>query len=512
MIHKFPFKQHCNLMFAFISATLVFFYSSLIAQTKMIKVQVTPADELAIVVDPDIHDDYGLAYPMTYVITYPSGTKPLTASYRYSSADNWNELSVKTSSDYFNGIEAVRFEDSENTAYISVPFSEAGDSVYVRLSTTAGDNISPTYKGIAKYYDNRTAMVTASADDWHQWFDPAFKQTLAKFRFYKIPVTVGIVTDETTTYTNSPWMTSATWASVQTQLDSGYVEAASHSRNHLHVEYPNKDYEVKGSRDDISAKLVLPAQYRKGDKEYVYIWIAPYGEYSAATKSVVENSMYLVSRLYQSVGEDVTSTWNDANQMFNPINLTVEIGAPSWGGGETDPAVLKGLFDKAYNKGGVYHIMCHPQELVNDWVNETYLDEHFAYISQRNDIWYATLGHLYLYQLLYQNSQVATSVREEHTSELPTKFRLKQNYPNPFNPTTTIRYSGQKAGFVQLFIYDELGRLVRKLVNGNQYAGEHFAIWNGKNDRGEPVSNGIYFYKLNVDGKDFAATRMLLLK
>jgi carboxypeptidase T len=90
---------------------------------------------------------------------------------------------------------------------------------------------------------------------------------------------------------------------------------------------------------------------------------------------------------------------------------------------------------------------------------------------------------------------------------------LAQNYPNPFNPVTTIRYSIKDQGPVGLRIYDTAGRLVRILVDANQAPrpGGFTATWDGKNESGDPVSSGVYYYRLST--KDFSQTKkMVLLK
>jgi hypothetical protein len=90
---------------------------------------------------------------------------------------------------------------------------------------------------------------------------------------------------------------------------------------------------------------------------------------------------------------------------------------------------------------------------------------------------------------------------------------LENAYPNPFNPTTTIKYSIAERGHVSLKIYNAAGQLVRTLVNEVQspQAAAFSKTWNGLNDRGQPVSSGVYFYKLTTD--DFAQTKkMVLLK
>ncbi len=81
-------------------------------------------------------------------------------------------------------------------------------------------------------------------------------------------------------------------------------------------------------------------------------------------------------------------------------------------------------------------------------------------------------------------------------SEIPMDFMLGNNYPNPFNPTTTINYGLPNTGHVSLTIFNLTGRKIRTLVNAEQSAGYKSVIWDGKNDAGEMVSTGIYFYRM----------------
>ena len=93
---------------------------------------------------------------------------------------------------------------------------------------------------------------------------------------------------------------------------------------------------------------------------------------------------------------------------------------------------------------------------------------------------------------------------------------LHANYPNPFNPETWIPYQLQQAADVQISIYSQSGVLVRELSLGYQGAGQYMsrsraAHWDGRNQVGEPVASGLYFYTLTAG--DFSATRrMLILK
>ena len=94
---------------------------------------------------------------------------------------------------------------------------------------------------------------------------------------------------------------------------------------------------------------------------------------------------------------------------------------------------------------------------------------------------------------------------------IPKDFTLHQNYPNPFNPVTTINYDLSQQTYVNLMIYDILGREVVKLVSEEMPVGYKTIIWNSRNNYGDPVSAGIYFYQIQT--KDFVKTRkMVLLK
>ena len=96
----------------------------------------------------------------------------------------------------------------------------------------------------------------------------------------------------------------------------------------------------------------------------------------------------------------------------------------------------------------------------------------------------------------------------------PKVTTLLPNYPNPFNPETWIPYHLATAGDVQIRISDVRGSVVRSLALGYQAVGHYTsriraAYWDGRNDLGESVASGVYFYTLTVG--DFSATRKLLI-
>ncbi len=93
----------------------------------------------------------------------------------------------------------------------------------------------------------------------------------------------------------------------------------------------------------------------------------------------------------------------------------------------------------------------------------------------------------------------------------PNSFSLLQNYPNPFNPETAIEYDLRKNSAVKISIYNTLGQKVTTLYEGQQVAGKHRLVWDGRNDKGIRLATGTYIYRMEADGAT-QTKKMLLLK
>lgn len=89
-------------------------------------------------------------------------------------------------------------------------------------------------------------------------------------------------------------------------------------------------------------------------------------------------------------------------------------------------------------------------------------------------------------------------------------FELTQNYPNPFNPHTTVQFSVPKAENIYVSVYDNHGRLMSMLVNGNHMSpGTYEVTWNGMNDFGQHVPSGTYYVRMKAGS--FERTRKMIL-
>ena len=100
---------------------------------------------------------------------------------------------------------------------------------------------------------------------------------------------------------------------------------------------------------------------------------------------------------------------------------------------------------------------------------------------------------------------------DDSNVQSPSSFKLYSNYPNQFNPVTTLGYELPENGLVNITIYDMLGNVINNLVNANQSSGYKSIQWNATNNEGEPVSSGVYLYKIQA-GEFVDTKKMIFLK
>lgn len=362
------------------------------ASTKL-SLTMQSAGEMIISVDPALHQEFGLSYPVTYKLSIPGGSAGLVAYRKHLAGEAWTQLPEKTSGDYFNGEEVVRFDYAASSAYVSATFDAASDDIFLRITDGSGQPVTITFQNICRYYDNRQSVVTLTADDWKDYTNQAFIQTIHILRSYNLPVTTGIITSG---------CTSAGWQSIQSELDLGLVEAASHTRTHVEPPYPDPTGEIIGSKQDLLTNLRMPPAFRKGSQGYVYTWIAPYGWSQPDMEALVSQGRYIIDRgTFASNGE--FSAWSETDRRYVMAGKTAEMG-PFWGG-MTDAPSLNALFDQTLSGGEIYHLMMHPIILAdsNLWAKPD-LRQHLAHISNRTNVWYVNFGTLYVYHLLQDDA------------------------------------------------------------------------------------------------------------
>ena len=101
-------------------------------------------------------------------------------------------------------------------------------------------------------------------------------------------------------------------------------------------------------------------------------------------------------------------------------------------------------------------------------------------------------------------------ITNKNEIQKPNIFLLQQNYPNPFNPVTALQYYLPQKSFVNITIYDILGREIKNLVNETQQTGYRSVIWSATNNQHNSVASGVYLYRIQAE--DYSQTRKMVLQ
>ncbi len=363
-------------------------------------------------IDPGKHNDYGITYPITYQFSIPSDSSNLKAYRKYIESGDWIQIAEKTSANFFNGIEAVRFDYQHNKAYVSIAFSEVSDEIFLRIIDSSGNSVA-TYEEITRYYDNRDAAVLFSADDWDgdSFIDSCFREVSDMFTRKKLWLSVGVITEG---YRDDPlWEDNPPpdWSSIQEKIDAGYIEVVSHSRTHpLFLPYDDYDAEIGTSKQEIIDNLNLPSLYKKGSREYVWGFTSPHSRFDETIHSKLAQYKYLTilagypyadePKYYQ---DGSFPPWDAGDGLYERWNR--------WGYMEKESlSVLNDQFDQRTAAGKIYHIGLHPWDL--DLFSGSKLDQHTDYVKGRKNLWYVGYAALMMYH--YVENQKVVTVEEEY--------------------------------------------------------------------------------------------------
>ena len=126
-------------------------------------------------------------------------------------------------------------------------------------------------------------------------------------------------------------------------------------------------------------------------------------------------------------------------------------------------------------------------------------------VEKNNTIWFGTDNGV----SKYTGEVIPTSVDEEY--ETPEAIPVIKTYPNPFNLSKTIEFTLPESGFATISIYNISGPKIRELAADYMTAGTHRLTWDGRDDRGNAISSGVYFTRLQA-GKYSAVGRMVLMR
>jgi len=180
---------------------------------------------------------------------------------------------------------------------------------------------------------------------------------------------------------------------------------------------------------------------------------------------------------------------------------------------------INGSEYQVIEKGVMYFLGCYGKQYIT--ISEDFYTPNFHRMKYTNtfgliDYTFANMGFQFSNFRELIGAQIDGviygSVENPGSIAIPPYPILNQNFPNPFNPSTTFEFSIPKESKVDLSIYNIKGQIIKTIVNSEFIAGIHSIIWNGDDESNKSVSSGIYYYKLNVNGKTEAVKKCLLLR
>lgn len=157
-----------------------------------------------------------------------------------------------------------------------------------------------------------------------------------------------------------------------------------------------------------------------------------------------------------------------------------------------------------YGSPNLYDIFQFNYELNSIWSTDEYYRYYFLQMPDN--------GFLLIKENTFHFVRTNEELVSINANSISNSEYLISNYPNPFNTETTIDFSIPSESNVKLDIYNIKGQKVKQLVSDKLIADQHSVTWDGKDEFNKSVSSGIYYYKLNVDGKTEIMRKCLLLK
>jgi hypothetical protein len=230
------------------------------------------------------------------------------------------------------------------------------------------------------------------------------------------------------------------------------------------------------------------------------------------------NDVSVFTRNWQWTKAQGRSSNSDEDKKINPIDFPAELFGNQIKITLPDN-ITAGRFE-IINKDNIYQfsIAKNNQSMIvlenNDSIEQTYEFEFGRLSKDEKEIFIYINGDVpkhkieISYKLFSEDGTAGNGLIELGT---PEEFKLYQNYPNPFSNQTTFQYDVAEQTSIKIYIYNTLGQLVKTIDRGENGVGTHTVEWDGKNDDGDTLSSGVYFYQLRT--KDFNKTmKMLFVK
>lgn len=342
------------------------------------------------------HALHGAGYPLTYHFAIPTGSG-MRAQFRTTAKAAWSSVAAAPAG-RFDGITAARFTSGH--AYVSVPFSETSDSLWLRVVNDSGVEVSTTAPDVLPLYDDRACAVVFTYDDNPHWASGL--AGAAAHRAAKLWYSPGINSGTLSTDPFNPTL----WRgdTLADAVAQGYCEPSNHGKNHVnantYTSLADAQADIVGGKDGILAVTPMPPQSRGRVHAYIY----PNGTYNDWAFHAVGEAGHLTARMTLAQEESVANgTYTPAswNSTWNTVPIQLPSVTPSL---TTVPAeeaqarsqkVLDGIAHAKTLRG-----QCMVYSYISnwDWTSGQPWPSMLSTVGAMTDIWSVGQGHLALYQ------------------------------------------------------------------------------------------------------------------
>ncbi|MCK4654931.1 MAG: T9SS type A sorting domain-containing protein [Candidatus Cloacimonetes bacterium] len=302
------------------------------------------------------------------------------------------------------------------------------------------------------------------------------------------------------------------------------IDTQEFSFNDLYITGLDPDDNIPMVPWDLNEDGVVDSYDPQGNVEHIHGWPIYFWDTNVAfhennfKTTSNEDGSWLVniwqdglkSKYYNDWGDDDYIDWAEIAEVM--ISISNDGGA-TW----SEPIIMNSLVgDENYvtQFDGMHPCYIYPSDEIEDlggnWglVHLFFLND-YSFGSWEHGFGTNDGGMMHYASIKINFEYVST----DDDTITPAVAQLSQNYPNPFNPATTIAYSLNEAGKVSIEVYNIKGQKVKELLIVTPSPDHTLTVtWDGTDENNQPVSSGVYLYKLSIDGKTKAVRKMMMIK
>ena len=265
--------------------------------------------------------------------------------------------------------------------------------------------------------------------------------------------------------------------------DDMYTDAVNQGTTQVNTELWTANYSATGQFQRIMIKFDL-SQYENRELESAVLNLTRF--LSCPSGGTTATTFYVINE-----------AWDENTWAFNQ--------SVSYDSENNMPYVFSGTGGNA-----VVHFDVEMTDFISHFITGNVVNNGFLIMANPNQKWSKFYSKEHS-NVDYRPSLTLTFGETANNDEvLSVASIVANNYPNPFNPSTTIKYTINKASQVDIDIYNVKGQLVKSLYSGHKNSGDHTIVWDGFDLKGKASSAGVYFYKIQTENETIMKSMVMV--